>query len=111
MGPSDLIVSKGELDRMASSYLAGASARDPLASPVHGDFAGLAPMLIHVGSDEVLLSDSIRVAEAAGLARVPVTLMIAPDMPHVWHFFWAQLAAARAAIADAGAWTKARLAA
>ena len=77
-------------------------AKNPLASPVHGDFSGLAPMLIHVGSDEVLLSDSTRLAEAAGMARVPVELLIAPDMPHVWHFMWAQLAPAREAIARRG---------
>ena len=109
MGASDLIVSKDDLDDWTSMYLGDHSRTDPLVSPVHGDFTGLAPMLIHVGSDEVLLSDSITLAERAGLARVPVSLMIAPEMPHVWHFMWAQLSAARAAIADAGAWMKARV--
>lgn len=109
MAGDDLIVSREDLDNWATLYLDGASLADPLASPVHGDFTGLAPLLIHVGSDEVLLSDSIRLAERAGLARVPVTLTVAPEMPHVWHFMWAQLTAAREAIADAGAWMKARL--
>ena len=90
----DLIVDQTALDQWAGLYLSGQSAKNPLASPVHGDFSGLAPMLIHVGSDEVLLSDSTRLAEAAGMARVPVELLIAPDMPHVWHFMWAQLAGA-----------------
>jgi len=106
----DLIVDQTALDQWAGLYLSGQSAKNPLASPVHGDFSGLAPMLIHVGSDEVLLSDSTRLAEAAGMARVPVELLIAPDMPHVWHFMWAQLAPAREAIARAGAWMRSRAA-
>jgi epsilon-lactone hydrolase len=110
MASADLIVSKEDLDEWAALYLGDGSRNDPFVSPVHGDFTGLAPILIHVGSDEVLLSDSTLVAERAGLARVPVTLTIAPEMPHVWHFMWAQLSAARAAIADAGAWMAARLA-
>lgn len=106
----DLIVSKPDLDNWASLYLGAASPTEPLASPVYGDLSGLAPMLIHVGADEVLLSDSVRLAEAAGLAGVPVELHIAPDMPHVWHFMFAQLTPARQAIADAGQWLRARLA-
>jgi acetyl esterase/lipase len=106
---NDLLVNKPTLDTWSALYLAGRDTAHPLASPVYGDFAGLAPMLIHVGSDEVLLSDSIRLAEAAGTARVPVELVIAPDMPHVWHFMWAQLTPAREAIASAGAWMQARI--
>lgn len=105
----DRIVSKEALDTWSALYLAGGDPAQPLASPVGGDFAGLPPLLIHVGSEEVLLSDSILLAERAGLARVPVDLLIAPDMPHVWHYMWAHLTDARAAIASAGGWIRARL--
>jgi epsilon-lactone hydrolase len=80
-----------------------------LASPVFGNFSELAPILIHVGSEEVLLSDSLMVAEAAGLANVPVQLFIAQDMPHVWHYMWASLGPARDAIRDAGGWMRQRV--
>ena len=76
---------------------------------MRGDLAGLAPLLIHVGSDEILLSDALRLSERAGLARVPVRLMIAPHMPHVWHFFTTELGTARHAIAQAGAWMREHL--
>lgn len=94
----------------AATYLAGASPEDPLASPALADFTGLAPILIHVGSEEVLLSDALAVAERAGLASVSVTLEVWAEMIHVWHMFAGQLNAGRRAIAEAGSWIAARLA-
>jgi acetyl esterase/lipase len=75
---------------------------------VFADLSGLPPMLIQVGSEEVLMSDSVLLAEVAGLARVDVTLRIWPDMVHIWPFF-GQLGASRRAIAEATAWMKARI--
>jgi len=105
---ADFIVDKASLDRWAAAYLGDGSAQDALASPVLADLTGLAPILIHVGSEEVLLADSLRLAEAAGLALVDVTLKIVPHMPHVFHYMWPQVTAARIAIAEAAAWMRAR---
>lgn len=105
----DFIVTKEALDDWANLYLAGANPENPLASPVRGDFDGIAPLLIHVGSEEVLFSDSVGLAHQAGIGKVDVTLVIAPDMPHVYHYMWAQVDVARQAIVDAGAWMKARV--
>ena len=107
---ADFIVDQASLDRWATAYLNGASAKEPLASPVLADLSGLAPILIHVGSEEVLLADSLRLAEAAGLALVDVTLKIVPLMPHVFHYMWPQVTAARIAIGEAVAWMRARTA-
>jgi len=107
---ADFIVDKASLDRWAAAYLNGASAQGPLASPVLADLSGLAPLLIHVGSEEVLLADSLRLAKAAGLALVDVTLKIVPHMPHVFHYMWPQVTAARIAIGEAAAWMQARTA-
>jgi acetyl esterase/lipase len=60
---------------------------DPYASPLEADLSGLPPMLIHVGDDEMLLSDSERLAEKASAAGVSVTLEVWPEMIHVWHTF------------------------
>ncbi|GBF56795.1 putative acetyl-hydrolase LipR [Candidatus Phycosocius bacilliformis] len=108
---SDFIVDVGSLNHWAEAYLAGASANDPLASPVLGDLSGLPPLLIHVGSEEVLLADSVRLAEVAGLAKLDVELKIVPHMPHVFHYMWPQVTAARIAIAEAAHWMKACLSA
>ena len=93
----------------AGLYLAGKDARTPLAAPIHGDLTGLAPLLIQVGSAETLLDDSIQLAGVAGAAEVPVRLEVWPEMIHVWHFFHPILSDARTALADAGAFIKARM--
>lgn len=59
----------------------------PLASPLYADLHGLPPLLIQVGRDEILLSDSTRLAEKAQAAGVDVTLEVWPDMMHVWQAF------------------------
>lgn len=59
----------------------------PLASPLYADLRGLPPLLIQVGMDEILLSDSTRLAEKAQAAGVDVTLQIWPQMMHVWQAF------------------------
>ncbi|MBI1180285.1 MAG: alpha/beta hydrolase fold domain-containing protein [Alphaproteobacteria bacterium] len=58
---------------------------DPRISPLFGAFEGLPPLLIQVGEEETLLSDSLRVAEKAQAAGVEVTLERWPDVIHVWH--------------------------
>lgn len=83
----DPIITKDGLMDMARMYLDGADPKSPLAAPLHGDLAGLPPLLIHVGSREMLLDDSTRFAEKAGLAGVDVTLEPWDEMIHVWHAF------------------------
>jgi monoterpene epsilon-lactone hydrolase len=69
---------------IAAGYLAGADPRTPLASPLFGEFKGLPPLLVQVGTAEVLLSDSERLAEAAVAAGVDVTLRVGEGLPHVY---------------------------
>jgi acetyl esterase/lipase len=104
-GDSDFIITQDGIDDFATNYLGDTDPRTPLASPVFADLAGLPPMLIQVGSEEVLMSDSTQLAEAAGLARVDVTLRIWPEMVHIWPFF-AQLSAGGRAIAESAAWVR-----
>ncbi len=59
----------------------------PLASPVFADLSDLPPLLLQVGTAEVLLDDSVRLAERAKDAGVDVTLKVWQDMFHVWHAF------------------------
>ena len=102
---TDFVITQAGIDEFAVTYLAGTDPKTPLASPLFGDLAGLPPLLIQVGSEEVLMSDSTSLAEAAGLARVDVTLRIWPAMIHIWPFF-AQLSASGPAIAESSAWIK-----
>ena len=70
------------LAMLASVYLNGASARDPRASPVYADLAGLPPLLMLVGTEEVFYSDTVRLAANARAAGVDVTLEVGEGMPH-----------------------------
>lgn len=101
---TDPMITKAGLDENAQMYLGGLDARDPLASPVFGDFTGVSPVLIQTGSEEALLSDSITMADVLGQARVAVRLEIWPEMIHVFHAWGGGLQAARRAIKLAGDW-------
>jgi monoterpene epsilon-lactone hydrolase len=83
----DPMVRLADLRLMADAYLARSDAKTPLASPLYADLAGLPPILIQVGSAEILLDDAVRVAESARAAGVDVELRVWPDMIHVWHAF------------------------
>jgi monoterpene epsilon-lactone hydrolase len=71
------------------SYLGGGDPRNPLISPVFGDYRGLPPLLLFAGEDEILREDSVRVAAAAKQAGIDVRLEIYPRMWHVWQLFLA----------------------
>ncbi len=104
----DPAITAGDLHMCAAHYLADADPRAPLASPVYADLSGLAPMLIHVGGEELLLSDADALKSAARAAGVDATLEIWPEMIHVWHAFHAVLPEAEEAIDEIGAWLKRR---
>lgn len=84
--------------KMAEAYLNGKDPKLPLASPLFGNLENLPPMLIHVGTAEVLLDDSLRLAEKAKAAGVDVTIETWEDMIHVWHTFAEMLPEAMEAI-------------
>jgi monoterpene epsilon-lactone hydrolase len=108
-GYRDPMVTHAELQLMAALYLAGADPRSPLASPLHGELAGLPPLLVQVGTAETLLADSHRLAARIQAAGGEVVLDEWPDMMHVWHAFAPLLPQATDAIARIGAWVRARL--
>jgi acetyl esterase/lipase len=58
---------------------------NPLVSPVFADFHSFPPLFIQVGSDEILLGDSILLAEKVKADGVQVELKIWNGMFHVWH--------------------------
>ena len=80
----DPISTPALLNQLANDYLAGADPRDPLASPLFASLGGLPPLLIVVGTADLLLSDSERLADAARAAGVDVTLRVGNDLPHVF---------------------------
>ncbi len=67
---------------LVRAYLDGHDSADPLASPLYADLRGLAPVRVHVGNDEVLLDDSVRLVESAIAAGVDARLDVWEGMVH-----------------------------
>jgi acetyl esterase/lipase len=94
----DAVLTPEGLRARVPDYAGGADASDPYISPVFGDLTGLPPLLIQVGSHEILLSDAVRLAERAAVADVAVTLDVTPGVPHVFQGFADLLDEASAAL-------------
>lgn len=91
-------------------YLGGRPGNDPEASPLFADLKGLPPTLIQVGSDEILLSDSTRLAEKLEAAGVPVDCEIWDGMWHDFQIFSPLIPEADWAIDRARVWVELHLA-
>jgi epsilon-lactone hydrolase len=87
----DPILTPEGLRLRVPDYVGAADAADPQISPIFGDLRGLPPILIQVGSHEILLSDALRLASRAAVDEVPVTLEVTPGVPHVFQGFAAML--------------------
>lgn len=102
----DPSITKAYLDKYADLYLQGADAKLPLASPLYTDLHGLPPLLIQVGTAEVLLDDSVALAARARAAGVTVELDEWDQMTHVWQNNGAELPESQEAIVRIGAFVK-----
>jgi epsilon-lactone hydrolase len=106
-GAADPMENPDDIPYLAACYLGdGGDPRNPYASPLYGDPTGLPPTLIQVGGDEILLDDSVRMAEGMRAAGCEVELEVWPRMPHVWHAFAPVMPEARQAIARVGAFVR-----
>jgi epsilon-lactone hydrolase len=106
---SDPMMNPASLPAIANGYLAGADPRNPYASPLFGDPSGLPPTLIHVGSDEILRDDAVRMAEKMRTAGCDVEIDVWPRMPHAWHLYARIVPESRLAIDRIGTFLRKRL--
>lgn len=84
---ADPMFSNAAVDLLADNYCPGEDLRNPLLSPLFGDWAGLPPLLFHVGSTEMLLDDSVRAHDRARQAGVDASIEVFWELPHVFHAF------------------------
>lgn len=80
----DTMVAQPMITVMANHYIAGSDPTHPLLSPVYADLTGLPKMRLHVGEDEILLDDSVRIVQHAADAGVECTIRVWPHMLHVF---------------------------
>lgn len=97
-----------DLRPIANYYCEPHQQRFPLVSPVFADVEGLSPMFIQVGDDEILLSDSQRIADGCIAAGVDVKLEVWPEMWHVFQLFTIKMPESRQAIKKMGAYIQSR---
>jgi epsilon-lactone hydrolase len=81
---ADPFVPMNALHQIVKQYVDAGTTSHPHASPMLGDFTGLPPIKILVGSTEVLLDSSIGTAESCRAAGVDVVLQVWHQMPHVF---------------------------
>lgn len=98
----DALLSAHFVRSMSDHYVGRQDVHLPVISPLYADLAGLPPLLIHAGKDEILLSDAERLADKARRAGVEVTLSVWPKMWHVWHILVPYLPEAKQAVDDIG---------
>ncbi len=93
-----------------TDYTSGQDAALGLISPIFAELSGLPHLIIQAGTHEVLLDDALRLARAAALADVEVTLDVTPGVPHVFQAYYPMLDEATAALDRAGQLLSAHLA-
>ena len=81
---ADPLLSREALQARVGDYTGDQDAALGLISPIFADLSGLPPLIIQVGTHEVLLDDAVRLARQAAIADVEVTLDITPGVPHVF---------------------------
>lgn len=104
----DPMIELDSLKSFADKYAGGQSLDTPGISPLFADLSGLPPLLVQVGSDEILLSDSTRLVERASAAGVMVDFEIAPGMWHVFQLFGGMMPEATTALVEAASFIRAK---
>lgn len=105
---SDVVLPAERAGELAEMFLVGASARDPLASPLFARFTGAGPVWLTVGDREILLDDTRRMSAHLRSQGVEVTETIKPGHPHVWPIFHNTLPEARQTLSEVAGWLTSR---
>ena len=105
----DLALARDGLQLRAGAYAGATDPASGVISPLFADLRGIAPLLIQVGSYEVLLADATRLASAAAAADVDVQLDVTSGVQHVFQAYVGMLDESEAALARTGAFLQARL--
>jgi acetyl esterase/lipase len=107
----DVLFTAPWVEQMAAGYLGGTDPRDPAANALHADLAGLGPINIQVGDQELLLDDSRMLADHATAAGVEVSLAVFPGMQHTFQMMAGRAPEADDAVARMGEWAREKFAA
>ena len=97
------------VNEVAAFYIGEGDPRDPLISPLYGDFENPPPAFITVGEQEILRDDTLRLTDRLREAGGEVVAHPVPKVPHAWQFFGPHLPEARASMKAAAAFIREHL--
>lgn len=100
--PIDPLVTTDLLEAMAQTYCGDKDRRDPMLSPLFGDWSGLTPVLVLAGEIEAMRDDGKLCAEAAARAGVDARYLEGKGMVHIWPVYADRLPEAREALTEIG---------
>ncbi|WP_299848242.1 alpha/beta hydrolase [uncultured Roseovarius sp.] len=103
----DVVLPAKRASELARLYLNGADPTNPRASPLFADFTGAGPVWMVASDREILLDDTLRMAEKLKKQGVDVTCKIESNLPHVWPLFQGYLPEADDTLRDLAGWIKA----
>jgi acetyl esterase/lipase len=107
---TDAMLRPAWLHRCARDFAGGIGPDSSELAPLEADLSGLPPVTMHVGSEEILLDDAVRLAHRARAAGVPVDLRRLDGLWHVAHASAGLVTASTAAVTALGAALGAQLA-
>jgi epsilon-lactone hydrolase len=96
------------LAEVFEAYAGDVPLEDPRLSPLHAELRGLPPLLVVVGTHELLLDDALALVTRAAAADVDVDLVVGAGMPHVFPGRGAELPRASEALDAVGAFVRRR---
>jgi len=102
----DIYINLQSLRFFIESYFANTPTDDSTASPLLGPLKDFPPLQIHVDKSEIMYNDSVRFADKARRAGVPVEIYEADGLFHVWHIFARYIPEAKQSIKDIGRFVK-----
>jgi acetyl esterase/lipase len=105
----DPMLRRSWLEEGGRAHAGGLRRSDPRVSPLFADLGSLPPTLIQVGSEEILLDDSIRFSDRAWAAGVDVELQRFDGMWHDFQALAGRLRVSREALADIAAFLRRRI--
>lgn len=104
----DPLASEEMLAGLCALYAGSEPADSRYLSPALADLAGLPPLLVLVGSDEVLLDDAVRIVEHAQAADGSARLIVGDGQAHIWPLFHQILTEGQNALDELGTFARTR---
>lgn len=97
---SEAMLNPAGIKALGQRHIGDNDPKHPLLSPANADLAGLPPLMVHVGTTEILLDDSRAIRRNAKRAGLRLRYREWEAMPHVFPLFHLLLPEARECLSE-----------